>query len=166
VQATTTTEKAADVFDEIVSKYSAQFNVPEWVIQGVIMTESSGRPDVISADGGYGLMQLMPATASGLGYTGALSGLLDPETNIMLGTKLLGQLRARYGDDWAAVYSAYNSGSGTNYLTNSTVAAHVNNFLRNLESVIANTPVIASTGALAGLIGLVVVWWWTKGKRK
>ncbi len=153
------------MFDDIISKYATAYNVPEIWIRGVIATESSWRPDVISSDGGYGLMQLMPATAAGLGYSGTLDGLLDPDTNIQLGTKLLGQLRVRWGDDVQAVYSAYNSGSGTSYLSSAQVAKHVQNFLSNLESAIASSPVVASTGSLSIILVALILWYWKKGKK-
>lgn len=158
------------MYDEIIAKYSAQFNVPIVWIAGVIQTESSGNPNAYRAEpqihnASYGLMQLLYSTAKGLGYTGTPEGLYDPDINIMLGTKLLGQLRGRFGDDVQAVYSAYNSGSGTSYLTNSSTAVHVANFMRNLETVIASNPVVVSTGSFGAILALFIVWYW-KNKRK
>lgn len=150
------------MYDDLISRSAIQYQVPEPWIRAVIATESSWRPNVISDDGGYGLMQLMPVTAAGLGYVGTLAGLLDPATNIDLGTKLLGQLRKRWGDDIQAVYSAYNSGGGNNYLSNPTVAQHVQNFLRHFESVIAENPVVASTGAFSSILVLLILWYWKK----
>jgi soluble lytic murein transglycosylase-like protein len=154
------------MFDDIIAVNAVAYSVPEAWIRAVIATESSWRPSIISADGGYGLMQLMPDTARALGYSGDVSGLLDPETNIGLGTKLLGQLRARYGDDVQAVYSAYNSGGGSNYLTNPTVAQHVANFVRNLESVVTANPLVTSTGTVGAIIVVLLLWYWTKKKGK
>lgn len=158
------------MYDDIITKYANQYNVPEPWIRAVIATESSWNPRAYRAepaikDASYGLMQLLYKTAVGLGYVGAPDGLYDPETNIGLGTKLLGQLRTRWGDDVQAVYSAYNSGSGTSYLNNADVATHVANFLRNFESVISSNPVIASTGSFGAIIVLMLLWFW-KGKRK
>jgi soluble lytic murein transglycosylase-like protein len=53
-------------------------------------------------------MQLMPATARGLGVTDAF----DPEQNIMAGTRFLKQLLNRYDGDLDATLAAYNWGPG------------------------------------------------------
>jgi soluble lytic murein transglycosylase-like protein len=111
-------------------------------------------------------MQLSsPGTAEQLGFSGNPSGLFDPETNINLGVKLIGQLRRMYGEDVQRVYSAYNSGKPDLYLTSSDVAQHVNNLLANLSRLAyawADTPAVKSAigPALAGvaLVTLLVLW--------
>ena len=71
--------------------------------------------DVKSSAGAVGLMQLMPATgrdvAKGikLPYSG-LATLVDPESNIRLGTTYLGQMAARYGGHQVPATAAYNAG--------------------------------------------------------
>lgn len=117
-------------YDEIIAVNADKYAVPfEW-IKAVVMQESSGNPNAYRAepainDASYGLMQLLYSTAKGLGYTGTPEGLYDPMINIGLGSKLIGQIRQRVGDDFAAMYSAYNSGSPTRYQTNPQVAQHV-----------------------------------------
>lgn len=125
-----------------VARYAAEFRVPVAWVYAVIMTESSGRDNAYRAepqigDASYGLMQLLLRTARGLGYEGPPAGLFDVETNVRLGTTLLGQLRARHGDDFDRVYSAYNSGSPTRYLTNAQVATHVSRAREWLQRVSA-----------------------------
>lgn len=126
------------MFEAITQKYAKQFGVPELWIRAVIQTESAGDPTAYRAepkinDASYGLMQLLFSTAKGLGYVGDPQGLLNPDTNIYYGTKLLAQLRRAYGDNARRVYSAYNSGKPDLYKTSSEVAAHVNRFLLMLD---------------------------------
>jgi soluble lytic murein transglycosylase-like protein len=53
-------------------------------------------------------MQLMPATARGLGVTDPS----DPRQAILGGAKLLGILTEKYGGDLKLAVAAYNAGSG------------------------------------------------------
>ena len=99
----------------IVSKYSAEYGVPEYVIYAVILSESSFDADAKSGAGAIGLMQLMPATFDWLlMWTGedlAPEMISDPETNVKYGTYLLRYLYLKY-ENWDTVYAAYNAGLG------------------------------------------------------
>jgi soluble lytic murein transglycosylase-like protein len=157
-------------FQTSISTYARQFVVPEAWIKAVILQESSGNPKAYRAeprinDASYGLMQLLYRTAKGLGYTGAAEGLYDPDLNIQLGTKLLGQLRRQYGDNFERVYSAYNSGSPDKYLTSSQVADHVGKAVAWLTRVIEAEPLVATSGAIGVLILLILLWHWRGGKK-
>ena len=57
-------------------------------MQRVVVRESRYIP---SARNGpyYGLMQILPATARGMGYQGSPEGLLDAKTNLEYGVKYL-----------------------------------------------------------------------------
>lgn len=62
----------------------------------------------------WGLMQVMGATARGLGYAGPfLSALADPALGLDYGCKLLASLRDRHlaAHGWPGVVAAYNAGS-------------------------------------------------------
>ena len=102
-------------YSEFVTKYSAQYNVPEPIIYSVIKTESSFRTDAKSHKGAIGLMQITPVTFDWLcTKTGEDSnpGLLyDPETNIRYGTYYLSLLYSEF-QVWDTVYAAYNAGRG------------------------------------------------------
>jgi soluble lytic murein transglycosylase-like protein len=119
-----------DRYDAIISEASRAFGVPVSWIKAVIGTESSFRERALRNepainDRSVGLMQLLTRTARGLGFAGTDEELFDPRTNIFLGTQLLAQLRARYGDDFRRVYSAYNSGRPDLYTTSVQVQTHV-----------------------------------------
>jgi soluble lytic murein transglycosylase-like protein len=101
-------------FDDAINLASARWNVPVPLIKAVIAVESQFNPLAINyGDPGYawGLMQMIPATAAGLGYTGSMNALrTDPSKAIDLGTHLLSQGLARTGGVVADTASAYNGG--------------------------------------------------------
>ena len=74
--------------DALITKHAAANGIPESLVRRIIKRESGGRPHVISK-GNYGIMQIKPATARGMGYTGTAAGLLDADTNITYAVKYL-----------------------------------------------------------------------------
>ena len=82
---------------------------------GIARSESLFMPDVSSSAGAIGLMQLMPATGketarqAGIRYRGRIS-LVDPATNIELGTRYLGGMLDRFGGNPVLASAAYNAG--------------------------------------------------------
>ncbi|WP_370631815.1 transglycosylase SLT domain-containing protein [Phyllobacterium lublinensis] len=74
--------------DGLISKYSVAYAVPESLVRRVVKRESRFNPE--ARNGPYwGLMQLLPATARGLGHDGSAKDLLDAETNLKYGVKYL-----------------------------------------------------------------------------
>jgi soluble lytic murein transglycosylase len=102
-------------YEDVVTKYSVEYGVPEYVIYAVIRTESNFDSGAKSAAGALGLMQIMPDTFDWMlsrTHDGYETGMLyDPDTNVKYGTYLLSYLFLRY-NDWDAVYAAYNAGYG------------------------------------------------------
>ncbi|SEH88061.1 Transglycosylase SLT domain-containing protein [Paracoccus alkenifer] len=72
----------------LIQKYSRAYGVPEDLVHRVVIRESSHRPGARNGPY-YGLMQILPATARGMGYRGEPAGLLDAETNLKYGVKYL-----------------------------------------------------------------------------
>lgn len=155
------------MFDEIITKWAMHYRVPEAWIRATIQTESAWDPKAYRAepqinDASRGLMQLLYRTAAGLGFESTPDELYDPNTNIMLGTKLLAELRGRYGDDAQRVYSAYNSGKPDLYKTSTQVGANVARFMRNLEAAVKSHPFVASSGLAGVLMAGAALWVWGK----
>jgi soluble lytic murein transglycosylase-like protein len=95
-------------FGPIIQEAAQKYGVDPALIAAVMETESKFNPDAVSQAGARGLMQLMPATARGLGVTDAK----DPRQAILGGAKLLGILSDKYKGDIKLTLAAYNAGSG------------------------------------------------------
>ena len=111
-----TTQMANGRYDKVIGHYARQYGVDPYLVKAVMAVESGFNPDIISAKGAVGLMQLMPDTAnrlsSALGYSLEKHRLSDPEMNIHLGTYLLSELAKRYTSNLELVLAAYNAGEG------------------------------------------------------
>ena len=92
--------------NDLITKYSDKNGLDEDFVKAVINQESGFNPNATSHCGAMGLMQLMPATAQGLGVTNAY----DAEQNIEGGTKYLKGLMDRFNNDKSLALAAYNAG--------------------------------------------------------
>lgn len=93
---------------QLVKTISQKYDVDEELILAVIKRESHFKNNAVSHAGAQGLMQLMPATARGLG----VEDPFDPQQNIEGGTKLLKTLLKTYNGDVKLALAAYNYGIG------------------------------------------------------
>ena len=97
-------------YDTLIEKYAKLNNLSTNLVRSVMTQESRQNPKAISSAGALGLMQVMPNTARGLGYSP--NDALDPEKAIAMGTKLLGQLTVRFKGNIEKILAAYNAGEG------------------------------------------------------
>lgn len=95
-----------------IENAASKHGVPAQWVAATIAAESGGKQDAHSWCC-YGLMGLLPATASSMaGRKVSADELLNqPSLNIDLGTKLLGQLFVKYGGNPIKIPAAYNAGS-------------------------------------------------------
>ena len=95
-------------FGPLIQEAARKYGIEPALIAAVMETESRFNPNAVSQAGAKGLMQLMPATARGLGVTDPT----DPKQAILGGAKLLGILSEKYKGDMRLTLAAYNAGSG------------------------------------------------------
>ncbi len=84
--------------------------VPPAIADAVAMVETGYRADARGSSGEIGIMQILPTTASGLGFRGSVTGLYDPETNIHLGVQYLARAWAMSGGDICRALMKYRAG--------------------------------------------------------
>ncbi|MBV1919207.1 MAG: transglycosylase SLT domain-containing protein, partial [Pseudomonadales bacterium] len=98
----------------VTSNASKNGIAKDWVFS-LIRQESAFSYQAKSPVGALGMMQIMPATAKqisknmGIRYKGKYS-LLQPEKNIQLGTRYMGQLLKRFQGNTILATAAYNAG--------------------------------------------------------
>lgn len=104
--------KSKAPYGEIVERYASSYGVPVKLAHAVISVESNYRPNTRGKAGEIGLMQIKPATARMMGYSGSAKGLFNPETNIKFGMKYLAKAHALGGGSTCGTILKYNAGHG------------------------------------------------------
>ncbi|MBN9981937.1 transglycosylase SLT domain-containing protein [Rhizobium leguminosarum bv. viciae] len=99
-------------YSVLISKYANQYDVPVALATAVIRIESNFNPNARGSHGEIGLMQIKPATARMMGYSGSAKGLFDPETNIKYGMKYLAAAHDLGGGETCNTILKYNAGHG------------------------------------------------------
>lgn len=100
--------KTSASLEKIFEKAADKYGVDVELLKAMAKAESDFNPNATSKSGAMGIMQLMPATAKGLGVTDAY----DPEQNIMGGAKYIASLLEKYDGNVSYALAAYNAGSG------------------------------------------------------
>jgi len=118
------------VISDLVGTTASAAGVPPNLALAVAKQESHFNPSAVSSAGAIGVMQLMPATAAGLGVNP-----YDPAQNIAGGVAYLGQQLNTYGGDQAKALAAYNAGPGA---VNRAVANYGDNWLSAMPSETRN----------------------------
>ncbi|MFC6154122.1 transglycosylase SLT domain-containing protein [Nocardioides yefusunii] len=98
---------ASAPYEALFTSAGAKYGVSPALLREVARQESSFNPKAVSPAGAQGLMQLMPATAKGLGVTNSF----DPAQAVDGAAKLLSTLTKQFGSTKLAL-AAYNAGPG------------------------------------------------------
>jgi soluble lytic murein transglycosylase-like protein len=104
-------------YDGLIARHAQANGVPLGLAHAVIAYESQYRADAVGNSGEIGLMQILPATARGLGFSGDSTALHDPDTNLRFGMKYLGQAFKLGGGDLCGTILRYNAGLGATRMT-------------------------------------------------
>ncbi len=72
----------------LINKWADHYEVPRQLVHRQIVRESTHRPWARNGPY-YGLMQILPQTARGMGFRGKPSDLLDADTNLKYAVKYL-----------------------------------------------------------------------------
>jgi soluble lytic murein transglycosylase len=100
---------------ETIRTESAKNNLDPYLVASLIRQESEFNPSAISRANAYGLMQLLPSVGKSLAREEGIKHfatfqLLDPVTNIRLGTRYLRKTLDRFGGVTEYALAAYNAG--------------------------------------------------------
>jgi len=100
---------------ETIKAESAKNNLDPYLVASLIRQESEFNPSVISYANAWGLMQLLPSVGKQMAREEGMAHfqtfqLLDPETNIKLGTRYLRQMLDHLGGVPEYALAAYNAG--------------------------------------------------------
>ncbi|MCS2165311.1 murein transglycosylase [Scandinavium manionii] len=105
-------------YKDLFVRYTGDKDISKSYAMAIARQESAWNPKVRSPVGATGLMQIMPGTATHTvkmfsipGYNSA-SQLLDPETNINIGTHYLQYVYQQFGNNRIYASAAYNAGPG------------------------------------------------------
>jgi len=160
---------ATSSIQSLITSVANQFGVPPSIALAVAQKESGFNQAAVGAAGELGVMQLMPATAAGLGVDPS-----DLTQNVTGGVSLLASLYQQFGD-WSDALAAYNAGpthlaAGQPYASSilgsinldstpsDSIMADLTDGLLDLSSDSSTSPWIWVGVAVAGL-GLL--WWAT-----
>jgi soluble lytic murein transglycosylase len=101
-------------YAELIEHAATERALPPELVLAIAREESSFRPDAVSVAHAYGLVQLIVPTArrfgQPLGLRATADSLVDPTTNVAIGTEFMGWLWQRYAQNPAVLPSAYNAG--------------------------------------------------------
>jgi soluble lytic murein transglycosylase len=100
---------------DTIQTESAKNNLDPYLVASLIRQESEFNPSAISHANAYGLMQLLPSVGKSLAREEGINHfetfqLLDPVTNIRLGTRYLRKTLDRFGGVTEYALAAYNAG--------------------------------------------------------
>jgi soluble lytic murein transglycosylase-like protein len=104
-------------YEPLIARYAKENDLDMALVKAVVAVESQYEPAAVSPKGAVGLMQVIPDTAARYGLADdatrtVAQKLLDPATNIRIGTRYLRDLMQLFENDLTLALAAYNAGEG------------------------------------------------------
>jgi soluble lytic murein transglycosylase-like protein len=106
----------SQAYNDIIDRYAKEYGVASSLARAVIQVESGYDPNETGLAGEVGLMQIKPATARMLGYSGTVKQLYDPETNIKWGMKYLAMAQEAGNGTTCGTILKYNAGHAATHM--------------------------------------------------
>jgi len=115
-----------------VAEKAKQLGIDPNLAVSVAYQESRLRPNVGSSPkGALGIMQVMPGTAKAYGVD--KKELIDPDTNIDVGVRVLKDMLDKFPDDPRLAVVAYNAGPAHPFFAGGELPKETENYLRSLK---------------------------------
>lgn len=96
--------------DSLIARHARSHGVPVRLARAVVRVESNFNPQARGRGGEVGLMQIKPSTARGIGYSGTVQALYNPDTNLKWGMAYLAAAYKLAGGDVCGTVLRYNAG--------------------------------------------------------
>jgi hypothetical protein len=102
-------------FTPLIEQQAKARGLDPALVKAVVAVESAFDPRAVSPKGAIGLMQVIPATAERYGVIADAKRtieqkLMDPATNVRIGTRYLADLLQRFENDLTLALAGYNAG--------------------------------------------------------
>jgi hypothetical protein len=119
-------------YARIIGEKAIEMGVPPKLAIAIAYHESKLNPNVKrGAAGEYGIMQVMPKTGKGMGFSN--QDLADPEKNIEAGLKYLKQNLDAFGGDQKLATIGYNAGTDSEFFSNGPMPKSTENYLKAIN---------------------------------
>lgn len=105
------------LYSAIVTREAERRGMPPALALAVATIESGWNVSARGSSGEVGLMQIMPGTATMLGFRGSIEQLAEPETNIRLGVQYLSAAWVLAGGEPCTALMKYRAGHGETMMT-------------------------------------------------
>jgi soluble lytic murein transglycosylase-like protein len=135
-------ERLVRRYEPLIETHARTNGLDPALVKAVIAVESAFNPLARSAKGAVGLMQVVPDTGERYGLTAdaqrsIAQKLLDPATNVRIGTRYLRDLLARFASDVPLALAAYNAGEGSVALHDNAIPpfAETRDFVKLVQQV-------------------------------
>jgi hypothetical protein len=135
--------RGRSLYLDMLTREAERRGLPPAVADAVAMVESAYFPGAVGGVGEIGLMQVLPSTATMLGFRGTLAELSDPETNIRYGVTYLAEAWRMTGGQLCETLMKYRAGHGEERMSQRSVdyCARARLHLAAIGSPLANAPV-------------------------